>query len=92
MDVLNDIIGVGWLGEQIIGIIDIHHRVSIIDPFSQQVVDKITVKDMFLNFHSRFDLITEKSGTPRPSYHSSVFPLSNTLTLLVCFLKFFFNF
>eukprot|EP01080_Neovahlkampfia_damariscottae_P001862 gene1862-1003_t len=82
MEIMNDIVSVGWLGEQIIGVIDIHHRVSIIDPFSQQTVDKITVKDMFLNFHSRFDIITETSGIPRPSYHSSVFPLANTFTLL----------
>jgi WD40 repeat protein len=75
MNVTNDVIGVCWLEERVMGIIDSAFNVTVADPFVQTSVQTASIKDISLVFHSRFDRVSQTGEVSQrellPAYHQS---------------------
>lgn len=83
LEMENDLVALGWLAEQVVSGIDSFHRVQIVDPFGMKIVERKSIKDIALVFHTRFNKLKDKTvGIPRPAYHSTTSIVGNVMYIL----------
>jgi hypothetical protein len=80
-----EIIGLAWLGERVVGLLDSDQYISVVDPFALKTVEKKSIRDVSLIHHSRFDIMARDGRTVLtncPSYHGSYHTCNQVMHML----------